>query len=78
MIGPSVWLNGGDGRFAMVQTLPLALTTALHLVDIDRDEDLDLLGAALDRATDKADLELFLNTLPRDTTTRRQSDRSVP
>jgi len=37
-------------------------TTALELVDIDGDGDLDLLAAGLDRTTGKADLRLFLNT----------------
>jgi hypothetical protein len=64
VIGPSVWINEGHGRFAHAQTLPLATTTALHLVDIDGDGDLDLLGAGLDRATGKADLQLFLNMRP--------------
>jgi hypothetical protein len=65
VIGPSIWINTGKGRFAQVQTLPLAITTALHLVDVDGDGDLDLLGAALDRETGKADLRMFWNTLPR-------------
>jgi hypothetical protein len=63
VIGPSVWINGGGGRFRLGQTVPLTITTALHLVDIDGDGDLDLLGAALDRETGNADLWLFLNTL---------------
>jgi len=63
VIGPSVWVNGGGGRFDNVQTIVLATTTTLHLVDIDGDGDLDLLGAGLDRDTGKSDLRLFLNAL---------------
>jgi len=65
VIGPSVWVNRGGGRFDNVQTIALdTTTTTLHLVDIDGDGDLDLLGAGLDWEIGKSDLRLFLNTLP--------------
>jgi len=64
VIGPSVWISRGGTIFVPVQTLPFATNTALHLVDVDGDGDLDLLAAELDFATGRADLELFLNTLP--------------
>ena len=65
IIGFAVWLNRGGGRFENAQTISPGMASALELVDIDGDDDLDLLGAELDRTTGKANLLLFLNTLRR-------------
>ncbi len=65
MIGFAVWLNKGGGRFENVQTISPGPATALELVDIDGDGDLDMLAAGLDRTTGRADLFLFMNMIRR-------------
>jgi hypothetical protein len=62
VVGSGVWLNKGGGKFQNVQTVDLGMAASLDLVDVDGDGDLDLLMAGLDRATNRADLKLFLNT----------------
>lgn len=65
VIGFAVWLNKGGGRYEKAQTISPEPVSALELVDIDGDGDLDLLAAGLDRATGRSDLLLFMNTLRR-------------
>jgi FG-GAP-like repeat len=63
MVDFAVWLNRGGGRFENIQTVSPGPASALELVDIDGDGDLDLLGAELNRATGESNLRLFMNTL---------------
>ena len=66
VVGTAVWLNVGGGRFEKAQTFDSGdLPTALLLVDIDKDRDLDLLANRERRETGRTETLLFANTLRR-------------
>ena len=81
VVGSVVWRNSGGGRFVKAQTLGLGdLPTALLLVDVDADGDLDLLANRGSRQTGRTELLLFENTtsLVRSTSVSRTTTSRSP
>jgi hypothetical protein len=79
VLGNIVWLNSGRGRFENVQALGLGnLPTAVLLLDIDNDGDLDLLANRGSRETGRTELLLFENTLRRPRITSPSIARREP
>jgi len=66
VLGAALYLNLGHGRFEKSQAFGLGdLPTALALVDVDDDGDLDLLANRGDRQRGLTELLLFVNLVRR-------------